>query len=87
MLAMLHTLFICNKQAWRLESALINVLIESLNLNFVEYTLLIGCSTMAPDLSVILPRVLIVSRRTVRKNKFVDFVGTYIFILSLSPSV
>lgn len=27
------------------------------------------------DLSVILPRVLIVSRRTVRKNKFVDFVG------------
>ncbi|XP_073059409.1 putative glutamine amidotransferase GAT1_2.1 [Primulina eburnea] len=32
---------------------------------------------MAPDLSVILPRVLIVSRRTVRKNKFVDFVGEY----------
>lgn len=30
---------------------------------------------MAPDLSMILPRVLIVSRRTVRKNKFVDFVG------------
>ncbi|KMT18588.1 hypothetical protein BVRB_2g027200 isoform A [Beta vulgaris subsp. vulgaris] len=29
------------------------------------------------DLSVILPRVLIVSRRTVRKNKFVDFVGEY----------
>ncbi|GFP84681.1 protein ntpr [Phtheirospermum japonicum] len=32
---------------------------------------------MAPDLSKILPRVLIVSRRTVRKNKFVDFVGEY----------
>ncbi|GAB4827920.1 hypothetical protein Ancab_034804 [Ancistrocladus abbreviatus] len=31
----------------------------------------------ADDLSVILPRVLIVSRRTVRKNKFVDFVGEY----------
>ncbi|XAR51514.1 Gamma-glutamyl-gamma-aminobutyrate hydrolase [Bertholletia excelsa] len=30
-----------------------------------------------PDLSAILPRVLIVSRRTVRKNKFVDFVGEY----------
>ncbi|KAG6383374.1 hypothetical protein SASPL_156876 [Salvia splendens] len=29
----------------------------------------------AVDLSVILPRVLIVSRRSVRKNKFVDFVG------------
>ncbi|XP_048129382.1 putative glutamine amidotransferase GAT1_2.1 isoform X2 [Rhodamnia argentea] len=29
------------------------------------------------DLSVILPRALIVSRRTVRKNKFVDFVGEY----------
>ncbi|ONK81666.1 uncharacterized protein A4U43_C01F31640 [Asparagus officinalis] len=33
---------------------------------------------MAPtDLSTILPRVLIVSRRCVRKNKFVDFVGEY----------
>ncbi|CAK9150672.1 unnamed protein product [Ilex paraguariensis] len=32
---------------------------------------------MATDLSVILPRVLIVSRRSVRKNKFVDFVGEY----------
>ncbi|KAF6158272.1 hypothetical protein GIB67_001343, partial [Kingdonia uniflora] len=32
---------------------------------------------MAVDLSMILPRVLIVSRRTVRKNKFVDFVGEY----------
>ncbi|ESR43968.1 hypothetical protein WN944_005227 [Citrus x changshan-huyou] len=31
----------------------------------------------AHDLSVILPRVLIVSRRSVRKNKFVDFVGEY----------
>ncbi|GFZ18927.1 class I glutamine amidotransferase-like superfamily protein [Actinidia rufa] len=31
----------------------------------------------AADLSVILPRVLIVSRRSVRKNKFVDFVGEY----------
>ncbi|CAD5183598.1 unnamed protein product [Musa acuminata subsp. malaccensis] len=29
------------------------------------------------DLFRILPRVLIVSRRTVRKNKFVDFVGVY----------
>ncbi|KAK2986776.1 hypothetical protein RJ640_011001 [Escallonia rubra] len=29
------------------------------------------------DLSVILPRVLIVSRRSLRKNKFVDFVGEY----------
>ncbi|KAK9115443.1 hypothetical protein Syun_022240 [Stephania yunnanensis] len=29
------------------------------------------------DLSTILPRVLIVSRRTVRKNKFVNFVGEY----------
>ncbi|KAJ6735037.1 CLASS I GLUTAMINE AMIDOTRANSFERASE-LIKE SUPERFAMILY PROTEIN [Salix purpurea] len=32
---------------------------------------------MSPDLSVILPRVLIVSRRSLRKNKFVDFVGEY----------
>ncbi|GAV69148.1 Peptidase_C26 domain-containing protein [Cephalotus follicularis] len=32
---------------------------------------------MASDLSMILPRVLIVSRRTLRKNKFVDFVGEY----------
>lgn len=32
---------------------------------------------MATDLSTILPRVLIVSRRSVRKNKFVDFVGEY----------
>ncbi|KAG9450517.1 hypothetical protein H6P81_010482 [Aristolochia fimbriata] len=32
---------------------------------------------MAPDLSEILPRVVIVSRRCVRKNKFVDFVGEY----------
>uniref|UniRef100_A0ACD5TR85 Uncharacterized protein n=1 Tax=Avena sativa TaxID=4498 RepID=A0ACD5TR85_AVESA len=31
----------------------------------------------SPELSRILPRVLIVSRRTVRKNKFVDFVGEY----------
>jgi gamma-glutamyl-gamma-aminobutyrate hydrolase PuuD len=30
---------------------------------------------MSSDLSIILPRVLIVSRRTIRKNKFVDFVG------------
>ncbi|KAL5070512.1 hypothetical protein RYX36_021399 [Vicia faba] len=29
------------------------------------------------DLSLLLPRVLIVSRRTIRKNKFVDFVGEY----------
>lgn len=32
---------------------------------------------MATELSNILPRVLIVSRRTLRKNKFVDFVGEY----------
>ncbi|KAM6567241.1 hypothetical protein CsatA_026369 [Cannabis sativa] len=32
---------------------------------------------MSSDLSDILPRVLIVSRRSVRKNKFVDFVGEY----------
>ncbi|XP_021749491.1 uncharacterized protein LOC110715227 [Chenopodium quinoa] len=32
---------------------------------------------VSSDLSMILPRVLIVSRRTVRKNKFVDFVGEY----------
>ncbi|XP_021896238.1 uncharacterized protein LOC110813423 [Carica papaya] len=32
---------------------------------------------MASDLSMILPRVLIVSRRCLRKNKFVDFVGEY----------
>jgi len=31
----------------------------------------------SPDLSRVLPRVLIVSRRTVRKNKFVDFVGEF----------
>ncbi|RCV24568.1 hypothetical protein SETIT_5G095700v2 [Setaria italica] len=31
----------------------------------------------SPDLARVLPRVLIVSRRTVRKNKFVDFVGEY----------
>lgn len=31
----------------------------------------------ADDLSDILPRVVIVSRRTLRKNKFVDFVGEY----------
>ena len=34
------------------------------------------------DISMILPRVLIVSRRTVRKKKFVDFVGS--FSLSLN---
>jgi len=33
----------------------------------------------SPDLSRVLPRVLIVSRRTVRKNKFVDFVGEFSF--------
>ncbi|KAL6847874.1 hypothetical protein ACP4OV_022002 [Aristida adscensionis] len=31
----------------------------------------------SPELSRVLPRVLIVSRRTLRKNKFVDFVGEY----------
>ncbi|XP_010681631.2 putative glutamine amidotransferase GAT1_2.1 [Beta vulgaris subsp. vulgaris] len=36
-----------------------------------------GSQTVSSDLSMILPRVLIVSRRTVRKNKFVDFVGEY----------
>lgn len=34
-------------------------------------------SSSPADLSCVLPRVLIVSRRTVRKNKFVDFVGEY----------
>ncbi|GFP85332.1 protein ntpr [Phtheirospermum japonicum] len=38
----------------------------------------------ATDLSVILPRVLIVSRRCVRKNKFVDFVGEYHLDLIIS---
>lgn len=46
------------------------------------------------DLSQILPRVLVVSRRTLRKNKFVDFVGNnhferslkcYIFVLTFYP--
>ncbi|VAH56285.1 unnamed protein product [Triticum turgidum subsp. durum] len=32
---------------------------------------------MSPSPDINLPRVLIVSRRTVRKNKFVDFVGEY----------
>ncbi|KAF5199017.1 Ntpr [Thalictrum thalictroides] len=32
---------------------------------------------ISADLATILPRVLIVSRRTVRKNKFVNFVGEY----------
>lgn len=48
------------------------------------YTLIITTNKLeqmdamaAEDLSVILPRVLIVSRRSVRKNKFVDFVGEY----------
>ncbi|XP_010528499.1 PREDICTED: uncharacterized protein LOC104805582 [Tarenaya hassleriana] len=34
-------------------------------------------NSLVNDLSQILPRVLVVSRRTVRKNKFVDFVGEY----------
>lgn len=34
-------------------------------------------SSHTNDLSLVLPRVLIVSRRTVRKNKFVDFVGEF----------
>ncbi|XVE92605.1 hypothetical protein REPUB_Repub01dG0112700 [Reevesia pubescens] len=38
----------------------------------------------ASDISMILPRVLIVSRRTVRKNKFVDFVGEYHLDLIIS---
>ncbi|RWW60227.1 hypothetical protein BHE74_00032788 [Ensete ventricosum] len=33
----------------------------------------------SPDLATVLPRVLIVSRRCVRKNKFVDFVGAFAF--------
>ena len=33
--------------------------------------------------SVVKPRVLIVSRRTVRKNKFVDFVGMSFFFFFL----
>ncbi|KAJ3700857.1 hypothetical protein LUZ61_004562 [Rhynchospora tenuis] len=36
-----------------------------------------AASSLTNDLSMVLPRVLIVSRRTVRKNKFVDFVGEY----------
>jgi len=36
----------------------------------------------SPDLSRVLPRVLIVSRRTVRKNKFVDFVGEFLITFS-----
>jgi hypothetical protein len=36
------------------------------------------------ELSSVLPRVLIVSSRTVRKNKFVNFVGE---LLSLSLSI
>jgi hypothetical protein len=39
----------------------------------------------SPDLSRVLPRVLIVSRRTVRKNKFVDFVGES-FLSSFPPA-
>lgn len=35
------------------------------------------------ELFRILPRVLIVSRRTVRKNKFVDFVGKNLFVCTL----
>lgn len=35
------------------------------------------------DLSQVLPRVLVVSRRTLRKNKFVDFVGNRHFETSL----
>eukprot|EP00246_Nothoceros_aenigmaticus_P013506 TRINITY_DN4692_c0_g1_i1.p1 TRINITY_DN4692_c0_g1~~TRINITY_DN4692_c0_g1_i1.p1 ORF type:complete len:468 (-),score=75.04 TRINITY_DN4692_c0_g1_i1:328-1731(-) len=34
-------------------------------------------SPLLPELAAVLPRVLIVSRRTLRKNKFVDFVGEY----------
>lgn len=34
----------------------------------------------SPELPRVLPRVLIVSRRTVRKNKFVDFVGEFRFL-------
>lgn len=30
------------------------------------------------EIASVLPHVLVVSRRTVRKNKFVDFVGTYL---------
>ena len=37
----------------------------------------------SPDLSRVLPRVLIVSRRTVRKNKFVDFVGEFLITSTL----
>ncbi|KAM1380229.1 hypothetical protein ACFX2I_021984 [Malus domestica] len=36
------------------------------------------------DLSTVLPWVLIVSRRTVRKNKFVDFMGEYHLYLIVS---
>lgn len=36
---------------------------------------------VSSDLSTIMPRVLIVSRRTVRKNKFVDFVGSFFSLI------
>eukprot|EP00850_Spirogloea_muscicola_P020623 SM000222S06964 [mRNA] locus=s222:61252:63981:- [translate_table: standard] len=36
-----------------------------------------GASAAVQELAHVLPRVLIVSRRTVRKSKFVDFVGEY----------
>jgi hypothetical protein len=40
------------------------------------------------ELSSVLPRVLIVSSRTVRKNKFVNFVGELLSLsLSLSLSI
>lgn len=42
-----------------------------------------GAEMDSSDLFRILPRVLIVSRRTVRKNKFVDFVGKNPFVCTL----
>ncbi|QCD95158.1 putative glutamine amidotransferase [Vigna unguiculata] len=42
---------------------------------------------MSSDLSGILPRVLIVSRRTLRKNKFVDFVVSYGAVPVIVPRV
>uniref|UniRef100_A0A1D1XFN8 Putative glutamine amidotransferase Rv2859c n=1 Tax=Anthurium amnicola TaxID=1678845 RepID=A0A1D1XFN8_9ARAE len=51
----------------------------SLRLSLCYTSVLRACHflSMASELSKILPRVLIVSRRSVRKNKFVDFVGEY----------
>nr|GFB90875.1 putative glutamine amidotransferase GAT1_2.1 [Tanacetum cinerariifolium] len=41
------------------------------------FTIILTKNMSTTDLAVILPRVIIVSRRSLRKNKFVDFVGEY----------